>query len=293
LDGRNGTHHAHLITETRHVAGAAGDGGADVTTARPLIGVTGHRHRADGGRSQLVSAVEAYLQAISAAGGIPVILPPLEGAEEAEAIQARVDGVLFTGGRDIDPRHFGETVLNETVHVEPDRDAFELPLTRAAVARDVPLFAICRGCQVLNVALGGDLWQDLPSQRPSGLLHSQQAPRHAVTHQLQLAPGTLLAAILGLPPGTPLESNSFHHQAVREVPQTLVVTARAADGTIEAVEAPGRRFVLGVQWHPEHLAAHRPEHRRLFEAFVRAAAGARRDMAAATSTLSTPSRKHQ
>jgi putative glutamine amidotransferase len=243
---------------------------------RPVIGVTGHAAEpAAGGR--LVVAGQAYLAAVEAAGGLPVVLPPVAAPDLIAAALDRVDGVLFTGGKDIDPRHFGEAVLNATVKLEPERDAFELPLAREAVARDLPVLAICRGCQVLNVALGGSLWQDLPVQQPQGLAHAQAAPRDAPTHTVLVQTDTLLARALDLagPPGAAathaVDTNSFHHQAAKHVPEALAVVARAADGTIEAVEAPGRRFVLGVQWHPEHLAASRPEHRRLFEALVEAA----------------------
>ncbi len=237
---------------------------------RPLIGVTGHRQLSGG--SSLVIAGEAYLSAIRAAGGTPVVLPPVSRPAEVADLLDTMDGLLFTGGHDVDPRHYGETVLNETVALEPDRDAFELPLARAAVGRDVPILAICRGCQVLNVALGGSLWQDLPAQRPQGLLHRQRAPRDVVTHAVQVASGSLLSTVLAEPGVSLMETNTFHHQAARDVPSSLAAVAYTPDGMIEALEAPACTFVLGVQWHPEHLAATRPEHHRLFRALVDAAA---------------------
>jgi putative glutamine amidotransferase len=211
---------------------------------------------------------------VRAAGGLPVVLAPVATPEEIAAVLDAVDGLLFTGGPDVDPRHFGEAVLNETVELEPDRDSFELPLIRAALARDLPVLAICRGCQVLNVALGGSLWQDLPAQRPGDLLHRQRAPRDAVTHAVHVRAGSLLAAVVGeaAAEGT-LQANTIHHQAVRDVAESLVAVAFTADGTVEAVEAPDRTFVLGVQWHPESLAPRRPEHHRLFQALVEAARG--------------------
>jgi putative glutamine amidotransferase len=254
--------------------------------ARPAIGVTGHTlDSASGARS--VAAGEAYLAAVRAAGGIPLILPPTGDADLILEWLERVDGVLFTGGRDIDPACYGETALNDTVQPEPERDAFELPLARQAVSRDVPILAICRGVQVLNVALGGTLWQDLPAQRANVLAHRQTEPRDATTHTVQVVAGSLLARTLASGAGEaeaaeaadvtePAEiaetaTNTFHHQAVRAIAPGLIPTAFAADGTVEALEAPGKQFVLGVQWHPENLAPARPAHRRLFEAFVAAA----------------------
>ncbi|MDQ3699469.1 MAG: gamma-glutamyl-gamma-aminobutyrate hydrolase family protein [Chloroflexota bacterium] len=239
--------------------------------SRPLIGVTGHRLLSGG--SAFVGAGEAYLAAIRAAGGTPVVLVPGDSAAEIDHLLETVDGLLFTGGQDVDPLHFGEAVFNDTVSLEPDRDAFELPLARAAVARDVPTLAICRGCQVLNVALGGSLWQDLPAQRPAGLLHRQRAPRDATTHAVHVSSGSLLGSVLGAS-ATELHTNTFHHQAARDLPDALVAVAYAPDGTIEALEAPACTFMVGVQWHPEHLAAGRPEHHRLFRALVDAAARA-------------------
>jgi putative glutamine amidotransferase len=239
---------------------------------RPLIGVTGHRiETGTEVKTVNVAVKESYLEAVRLGGGIPVVLGPTDDPGEIAALLERLDGVLFTGGRDIDPRYYRESLFNETVHLEPYRDAFELPLAQQAVERDLPVLAICRGCQVLTVALGGSLWQDLPQQRPSEIAHQQAAPREVVTHEVGVDRDSLLGDVLAEFARAPLLANSFHHQAAKDVPASLHVTARAADGTIEALESPARRFVLGVQWHPEDLAAARPEHRRLFEALVSAA----------------------
>ncbi len=236
----------------------------------PLIGITGSQAQLPSGITQ-VSVKESYVTAVRQAGGIPVVLAPRELALVIDETLEHLDGVLLTGGKDVDPRFYGEPVWNETVQLEPERDALELPLVRAAFERDLPLLAICRGCQVLNVALGGSLWQDLPSQRPEALPHFQHAPRDSVTHGVLVSPESRLAAVLEQAGREPLPANTFHHQAVREVAPPLVVSARSEDGVIEAIEAPERRFLLGVQWHPEELLA-RAAHRRLFEAFVAAAA---------------------
>jgi putative glutamine amidotransferase len=237
---------------------------------RPLIGVTGHHTESSSG-VPMVTAKQAYLDAVEMAGGIPVILTPTADAGLIGDLLSRVDGVVLTGGKDIDPRHYGEPVLNETVQLEPDRDAFELPLVREAIGRDLPVLAICRGCQVLNVALGGTLWQDLPAQLPEAQAHSQRAQRTVPTHPVMVEAGSRLAQLLGAWAAQPILTNTFHHQAARRVPDQLRPVAWASDGVIEAVEAPGARFAVGVQWHPEDLAAARPEHRRLFEALVAAA----------------------
>jgi putative glutamine amidotransferase len=241
---------------------------------RPLIGVTGHRPTGESGPRGTVVAKEAYLAAVLAAGGLPVVLAPVDTQEEIEAVLDAVDGLLFTGGQDVDPARFGQTLLNQTVKTEPDRDAFELPLMRGAIARDLPVLAVCRGCQVLNVALGGTLWQDLPAQRPGGLPHRQEGPRDAVTHAVRVEPGSLLARVMG--DEHTLPTNTFHHQAARDVPPGLAVSATATDGTVEALEAPQKSFVLGVQWHPEDLVPARAAHRRLFQALVDAARSAPR-----------------
>lgn len=241
-------------------------------TQAPLIGVTGHLTETSTG-AHAVAANQAYLDAVRLAGGYPVILPPLHHRQGLEETLERVDGLLFTGGRDVDPAHYGQPIFGPSVHIEPERDAFELPLAALAFERDVPVLAICRGCQVLNVALGGSLWQDLPSQRPSEIAHMQKAPRDAITHRVEVSRASYLAQLLGVTNGDAVHTNSFHHQAAREVPNVLVPVAYAPDGTIEAVEAPGRTFTIGVQWHPEHLVLEHEPHRRLFEAFVEAAAG--------------------
>lgn len=241
-----------------------------VERSRPLIGVTGHCTTTATG-VRMVTAKHAYLAAVSAAGGVPVVLSPDDDPVEIVTLLGRVDGILFTGGKDIDPILYGEPVLNDTVQPEPERDAFELPLIREAVSRDVPVLAICRGCQVLNVSLGGTLWQDLPAQRPGVLAHQQHAPRDATSHSVTVDPDSLLARVLGAGGPLTIETNTFHHQAARDPAPLLRPVAAAPDGTLEALEAPGRRFVLGVQWHPEDLALQRPEHLRIFEAFVDAA----------------------
>ena len=200
-----------------------------------------------------------YMRAIEEAGGMPVVLPPLG---DAVAYLDRLDGICLSGGPDLDPDAYGATERHaELGPTEPGLDAFELELARAADARGLPLLGICRGAQALNVARGGTLHQHLPG-------HRQTEPATATTHTVHVEPGSHLARLAGT--GV-LRVNSFHHQAVDVLGRGLRAVAYAADGTVEAVEAPGLRLVLGVQWHAEGLTA-QPRHRVLFEALVEAAA---------------------
>jgi len=242
---------------------------------RPVIGITGYAHIPENVPLGLpiIGARSADVHAVQLAGGLAFLLPPISDADEIDQVLDLVDGLLFTGGRDVDPAEYGETPVNDTVVVTPERDAFELPLMRRAVARDLPVLAICRGCQVMGVALGGSLWQDLPSQKPDGLVHSQKEARAETTHTVRVEPNTRLQAILGVSPTEDVPTNTFHHQAIHRVPDGFVPTAYAPDGCIEAIEAPGRRFAVGVQWHPEFLAPGQEIHRRLFESLVSASRG--------------------
>jgi putative glutamine amidotransferase len=236
---------------------------------RPLIGVTTSELRSSSAgtlrrhgeppHAEMALGM-TYLKAIEAAGGMPVVLPPLG---DADALLDRLDAVCLSGGPDLDPAAYGAVERHaELGPTEPDLDAFELALARAADARGVPLLGICRGAQALNVARGGTLHQHVPA-------HRQTAPATATTHSVHVEEGSRLATLVGV---RPLRVNSFHHQAVDVLGRGLRAVASAADGTIEAVEAPGPRFVLGVQWHVEGLV-HQPRHFSLFTALV-AAAGA-------------------
>jgi putative glutamine amidotransferase len=212
----------------------------------------------------------AYLRAVQDAGGIPVLLPPHLTAEVQAALWQRLDGLVLTGGGDIEPARFGEARHPKTDEVAPARDDLEIGLTHRALADNVPLFAICRGIQVLNVALGGTLVQDIPSERPGPIAHSQSEPRHQATHSVKvMGEGTRLGRVLG---ALEVEVNSMHHQAIKRLGEGLREVAWAPDGIIEGVEMPGDdRFVLGVQWHPEELVGHDQAARNLFAAIVDAA----------------------
>ena len=206
-----------------------------------------------------------YVQAIHQCGGTPLLLPVLTEGGASKRYLELVDGLLLSGGGDVEPRYFGQEPLRGTGKVYPERDSFEIELVRAALQQDVPVLAICRGIQVLNIALGGDIYQDIYSQAPGMLEHSQKIGRNFPWHKVDLLPDSRLAKILG---SGEVRVNSFHHQAVKTVAPGFEVTARAADGLTEAIESNQHRFAIGVQWHPEAMAPNDPMSLKLFEAFV-------------------------
>jgi len=242
-----------------------------VNAMQPLIGITasslGHE---EPGRDWLY-APHDYFRAVRRAGGIPVLLPLVESDEEAARVLDRLDGLLLSGGCDPDPLLYGELPHPALGAVDPARDTAELAYARVALARDMATLGICRGLQVLAVAFGGALWQDVPSQVPGALKHRQDAPKDHPSHPVTIHPGTRLHALLG----PERRVNSRHHQAVKRVPDGWVASATAPDSVIEAMEHPERHFALGVQWHPENFQGQPYNFDGLFEAFV-AAAGERR-----------------
>ncbi len=213
----------------------------------------------------------AYIEAVQQAGGVPVLLPPQLGAREFADLAANLDGLLLTGGGDVDPALYNEKPHREAVGISPRRDTFETDALRWALGGHRPVFAICRGMQVLNVALGGSLYQHLPDLFGDVVCHQQTAAgygRDEPTHPVDVRGGSLLANIIG---SGSVGVNSMHHQGIRAAGSHLVITARAPDGVIEAVEAPALGpFVLGVQWHPEEMLAASVAARTLFAAFIEA-----------------------
>lgn len=214
------------------------------------------------------SRLDDYVRAIAAAGGDPVVLD-VHGAT-APALLAGIEALVLTGGGDVDPVLFGEA-RHTTFHPsEPGRDAAEIALVLEALATDLPLLAICRGLQVLNVALGGSLVQDIPTEVVGALDHRVATSPTTFAHDVQVTAGSTLARLLGSGPSAPaVEVNSRHHQSAKRVGAGLVVTAVAPDGVIEALEAPDRAFCVGVQWHPENFVA-TGEFRQIFDALTAA-----------------------
>lgn len=211
-----------------------------------------------------------YLESVKRAGATVL---EVSADEDPRAIVERVDGILLTGGGDIDPALYGATPHSTYVAAEPGRDAFEIALVHAATAARTPIFAICRGMQVLNVALGGDLVQDIPTEVNGALHHDVHEPRFAIAHEVWISKGSRLLTLMQdkLEDAESCPVNSRHHQAVRHAAPGLDVVATAPDGVIEAVERPGS-FCLGVQWHPENFWR-TGEFRPLFEGFVDACRG--------------------
>lgn len=238
----------------------------------PLIGVTtSSRVNPNSGWMYNVAYV-GIMQAVADAGGLPVLIPVCVTEPVLLGIYRRLDGLLLPGGGDIDPRYYGAQPHPRTGTPDDARDAAELQLARWAVNDDLPVFGICRGHQVFNVALGGTLIQDIPSQLQSSLVHDmpKPAPRSAIAHEVEIAGDSRLARILE---ATRLPVNSLHHQSIERPAASLVVTACSPDGVIEATELPDRRFALTVQWHPEDLYQNDVAMKRLFGAFVEAANG--------------------
>ncbi len=230
---------------------------------QPIIGITADSEE-PGGYSKYpwYALRQNYCSAVRAAGGVPVVLPH-ELSLVADYTRM-IDGLVVSGGNfDVDPKLFGAEERHPKVSLKEGRTDFELAITRAMLAADKPILGICGGQQLLAVALGGTLIQHIPDEVTDPLAHEQPNPRHLAGHDVTVKTGTVLHRIVG---ETALPVNSAHHQAVKNMPKELMVDAVAPDGVIEGVEDPGRKFCIGVQWHPEfHIS---PADVKLFAAFV-------------------------
>lgn len=238
----------------------------------PLIGVTTHRVAGANGQTDQYATPLSYLDPISAAGGVPLLLSASLSNEQLRRAFERLDGLLLTGGGDIDPLLFGGRPHPRVYGIDPERDRSEIALTRLAAEAGLPFLGICRGAQVINVALGGTLYTDIGDQLPGACRHDRYTtgePRDLIAHEVQVLPGSRLEGILGC---AGCGVNSLHHQGLERIASGLQVTAYAPDGLVEAVELAGHPFGLGVQWHPEWLQALAPQ-RALFAAFIQAAGG--------------------
>jgi putative glutamine amidotransferase len=238
----------------------------------PRIGISGVVRTWDGADRTGVNA--AYAQALLAAGGVPLILAPLIGPNLAARALDGLDGLILTGGEDIHPSWYGADPSPYLSPPSRERDLFELALFAVARQRELPILGICRGIQLINVAMGGTLFQDLPSERPGAVSHRPEGARDARSHRVRLEPGSRAAGALG---GAGVTVNSSHHQAVRDLAPGLIASGWTEDNLIEALETgPDSPWLLAVQWHPEemHLDRQAPE-RGLFAALVREADVAR------------------
>ena len=236
----------------------------------PMIGISGSINKDEDSHS----LPRAYMRALRNSGAIPVMLSYDMEGEALESCLDRLDGVLLAGGNDVDPFLYGEAGVQALDEVNPPRDAFETRLIQAAAKRGMPILGICRGIQILNVALGGSLWQDLPSQFRTAdgnppILHSQTARGYHRTHTVNAVEGTKLHAI---EKALSFRVNSFHHEAVKKPAPGMRIGAYSEDGVIEAIEHESLPFCMGVQWHPELYFDRDATSTVLFNAFVNAAA---------------------
>lgn len=231
--------------------------------SRPIVGITLDSEQ-PGGYSKFpwYAVRENYCGAIAQAGGLPVPLP--HEPDIAESYLDTIDALVITGGAfDVDPSLFGDTTRHETVITKNRRTNFEIAVTSGAIERDMPVLGICGGQQLLNVVLGGTLIQHIPDEIKGALAHEQPNPRDQPGHAIKVTPGTLLHKITGT---ETMSVNSAHHQAVRTIGKGIVIDAVAPDGVIEGIEAPGKRFCLGVQWHPEFTID--PGDAKILRAFI-------------------------
>ncbi|SRR5690625_1325580 len=212
---------------------------------KPLIGITSNV------KDKKTVVGNANYYAVSKSNGIPVILPNIENEDDIKVIANKIDGLLLTGGGDIDPTLFGEEPHRKLGEITPERDFFELALIKEMLALNKPILGICRGSQILNIAAGGDMYQDIYAQYDHELLqHDQNAPYTHASHFIHVVENSILHTITQK---TSFKVNSYHHQAVRKMGENFIVSATSSDGVIEAIESTNHKFVVGVQWHPELL----------------------------------------
>jgi len=239
---------------------------------RPLIGITCSRRIVEGWGPDSPSdtidyTFEEYSRAIRHCGGAPVLIPIAQTKETLQTILERIAGLLLSGGPDIHPKSYDEQPLPELGEVDEDLDRMELEIAKMAFQRNLPILAICRGVQVLNVSRGGTLYQDIPTQVRGSMNHIQKVDKSIPTHIIRIEGKTLLHHLFRR---KEIWVNGKHHQAIKDLAPDFIVSARARDGIIEAVEHPSKLFVLGVQWHPEGTWEKDPYSKKLFRAFVQA-----------------------
>lgn len=237
---------------------------------RPVIGIPCQADFRAGSKRPLYGNNRTYVHAVEHAGGLPVLLPMLDDLSGLRELLPRLDGILFSGGIDLQPSLYGQRP--HPAEDEPDTrlDEFELAIASWALEEDIPVLGVCRGMQVFNILLGGTLYQDIADQYPGALNHCRRdLPRNELTHAVAIEPGSLVERIMGQ---RQISINSLHHQGLRDIGKGIVISGRAPDGLPELMEMPEKRFVVGIQGHPEELYSGVPVYARLFRGFVCACA---------------------
>lgn len=231
---------------------------------RPIIGLL-----AEVDNERATRVLNAYVRAIEKSGGTPLLLPYVEDQEAVRHLALLCDGFLFTGGADISPARYGETPKDTCGEFQPYRDDLEFRMFAQIYQTQKPILAICRGAQLVNVALCGTLFQDIPSECPTEISHRQAEPKFSFSHSVRIQKDTPLYALIGK---ERMRANSFHHQAIKKLGNALAVMATADDGVIEAIYSTENRYLRAYQWHPERLCEQCEDNKLLFEDFIRACA---------------------
>ena len=234
-----------------------------IVKKKPVIGLTSSFMVHED--TEKVFLPHSYFDAVRHFGGIPLLIPVMAHPDELKFLLDSCDGLILTGGNDIDPARYGETLLNDSVVIAPERDDQESAVIDMALERSLPILGICRGLQMLNVHFGGSLYQDIPSQVPSDVAHKMDKPYHRTSHLCFAQAGTPLDYLCG---GIPFGVNSHHHQAVKDLAPGFSVMGQSEDGIIEAICDPAKPFLWAVQWHPERIWDLEPNSARLFERFL-------------------------
>lgn len=232
---------------------------------KPIIGLTSSYLKNED--TEQVFLPHSYFDAIRHFGGIPLLIPVFAAPEELEFLLSQCDGLILTGGNDIDPAIYGETLLNDSVVIAPERDRGEALVLDLVLSRNLPVFGICRGIQMMNVYFGGTLYQDIPAQMTTDIAHRMEKPYHRTSHSCQVVQGTPLHHLTGQ---TVIGVNSHHHQAIKDLAPGFVFMGCSEDGIIEAMYDPSRPFLWAVQWHPERIWDIEESSAKLFEAFIAA-----------------------